>query len=87
MTTAQTLTPALTVTVYTTESCVQCKQTKRHLAHRNIPFTEEPLDDDNLSAAIDLGFTTAPVILVDHPEMGELSWDGYRPDRIDALVR
>jgi glutaredoxin-like protein NrdH len=87
MTTAQTLTPALTVTVYTSPSCVQCKQTKRHLEHRGIAFTEEPFDDESRDAAIYLGFKTAPVIIADHPEYGELSWDGYRPDRIDALIR
>lgn len=83
---AQTLTPALAVTVYTNPSCMSCKQTKRHLNHRGIPFIEEPLDDDALAAAIELGFTTAPVVMVEHPSLGERSWDGYRPDRIDELL-
>lgn len=75
------------VTVYTTgPSCGACTMTKRHLDRRGIAYTEQPLDDDNLAAAVDLGFTTAPVVCVNVDGV-EDSWQGYRPDRIDALGR
>lgn len=76
------------VTVYTSgPSCMQCRMTKRHLEGRGIPFSEVAIDsDDNILAAItELGFTTAPVVCASTWK-GEESWDGYRPDRIDALL-
>jgi glutaredoxin-like protein NrdH len=77
----------LTVTVYTAgPSCMACRQTKRHLEKRHIPYTEIPISsDDNILDAIHyLGFGRAPVVLVATGN-GEQSWDGYRPDRIDAI--
>ena len=76
------------VTVYTAgPSCQACAMTKRHLDRRGIPFTEVPIDGDEhiIEAINELGFTTAPVVCASTPG-GELSWDGYRPDRIDALA-
>lgn len=76
----------ITVTVYTSgPSCMACTQTKRHLDRRGITYTEQPLDEDNAAAAIELGFTTAPVVCVSVDGV-ETSWDGYRPDRIDSLL-
>lgn len=75
------------VTVYTSgPSCQACTMTKRHLDRRGIAYTEVRIDsDDNILLAInELGFSTAPVVCASTPE-GELSWDGYRPDRINAL--
>ncbi len=77
----------MTVTVYTSgPSCQACVLTKRHLDRRGITYTEEPLDGDNAAAAIELGFTTAPVVCVSVDGV-EDAWSGYRPDRIDRLVR
>ncbi|MCV7102528.1 glutaredoxin family protein [Mycobacterium palustre] len=79
----------MTVTVYTTgPSCMACQQTKRHLDKRGIAYTELPLDDDdNRAAALELGFRTAPVVVAQRAgEWDWQAWDGYRPDRIDALV-
>lgn len=80
----------MTVTVYTTgPACMSCNLTKRHLTRRGIRYTEVPIDsDDNIVAAIsELGFKTAPVVCAAGGEGEEQSWDGYRPDRIDALAR
>ncbi|MDN4521389.1 glutaredoxin domain-containing protein [Mycolicibacterium austroafricanum] len=75
------------VTVYTNgPSCMACTQTKRHLDRRGIAYTELPLDEGNTAAAIELGFTTAPVVCVSIDGV-ESSWAGYRPDRIDAIAR
>lgn len=78
----------MTVTVYTSgPGCMACTLTKRHLDRRGIPYTEVAIDsDDKILAAInELGFTTAPVVCASTSE-GEQAWDGYRPDRINALA-
>lgn len=75
----------MTVTIYTSPACMACVQTKRHLDRRGITYAEQPLAEDNASAAIELGFSTAPVVCVSI-DGEEQSWDGYRPDRIDALA-
>jgi glutaredoxin-like protein NrdH len=64
-----------------------CTLTKRHLDRRGIDYTEVSISsDDNILEAIQyLGFNTAPVVCASTPD-GELAWDGYRPDRIDALA-
>lgn len=77
------------VTVYTSgPGCQACTATKKHLDRRGIAYTEVPIDSDDgiAAAAIELGFTTAPVVcaFVDGQEQ---AWDGFRPDRIDALAR
>jgi len=77
----------VTVNVYTKSACVQCVQTQRHLKSRNIPFNTEPLEGDNLDAAIELGFGSAPVVFVAYPDGTERSWSGYRPDRIDEILK
>lgn len=75
----------ITVNVYTKSPCVQCNATKRRLTANGTPFSEIPLDGADLDAAIELGFCTAPVVFAAAPDGTEHSWDGYRPDRIDAL--
>ncbi|OIN79993.1 glutaredoxin family protein [Mycobacterium malmoense] len=81
-----------TVTVYTAgPACMACTQTKRHLERRGIPYTEIPINENIASAGIraaiaELGFSTAPVVCVS-THSGEQAWDGYRPDRIDALTQ
>ena len=59
-----------------------CKQTKRHLERRGIAYDEFPIDSDEqvLAAVKELGFTQAPVVAITQ------TWDGYRPDRIEALL-
>ena len=79
---------AVVVTVYTSgPGCQPCRMTKRHLERRGIEYVEAELTDENADAAISLGFTTSPVVMVTHTADGrEESWDGHRPDRLDALV-
>lgn len=77
---------ALTVTVYTTDNCMGCVQTKRHLDRRGIPFTEVAIDDDTRAAILSLGYTAAPVVCA-NVDGRERMWSGYRPDSIDDLAR
>lgn len=82
-------TPSIIATVYTAgAACMACALTKRHFERRGIAYTEVPIDSDDgiIDAINELGFTTAPVVCV-ATSAGEQSWDGYRPDRIDALTR
>lgn len=75
------------VTVYTNgPACQACNLTKRHLTKRGIDFDEVAINSDNIDAITFLGFSTAPIVCVATTE-GEQSWDGFRPDRINALVR
>ena len=74
------------VTVYTRPACPGCTATKRQLDARGIAYTEQPLDEGNTAAAIELGYATAPVVCVSIDGV-ESSWAGYRPDRIDAIAR
>lgn len=72
----------MTVTVYSTPSCMACKMTKRHLEKLGIAYDELPLDGDALAQAQAAGITSAPVVLIE----GKALWGGYRPDAIDRLI-
>lgn len=81
-------TPA--VTVYTRSGppkCMSCVQTIRHLTRRGIPFTEVDVDDDpGARLTLDyLGLSSLPVVVA-ATALGEQTWTGYRPDRLDALA-
>jgi glutaredoxin-like protein NrdH len=76
----------MTVTVYTAgPACAACTMTKRHLSRRAIPFAEVPIDSAILAVAAELGLRTAPIVRVESSTYRH-TWDGYRPDRIDALA-
>jgi glutaredoxin-like protein NrdH len=73
------------ITVYTAgPGCQPCNLTRRHLDRRGLLYTEVPIgSDDNITeAALYLGLRSAPIVCVGIDEC----WDGYRPDRIDALA-
>jgi glutaredoxin len=79
------------VTVYTAPACPGCTATKRKLTALGIPFDEVPIDSDPniVEAAKELGLTQAPIVCAEGGLNGDKwshQWDGYRPDRIDALV-
>lgn len=75
----------MSVTVFTTgPSCHLCRVTKVHLKRRGIDFDEVRLDENPALAekVRELGFTTAPVVLIDDEDC----WEGYSSDRIDELA-
>lgn len=84
---------ALTITVFippkggAKAKCAACEQTKRHLTKREIPFTEAIIDGFLVKEVEALGMTQAPIVRVTNAE-GEVveQFDGYRPDRLDALA-
>lgn len=75
------------VRVYTAgPSCQACTLTKRHLDRIGVAYEEVPMGQDALvvDAMKFCDFTQAPVVCASI-NGEELAWDGYRPDRLDAL--
>lgn len=77
-----------TLTVYTTPDCVRCTATCRQLdkgglSYRTIDVTTDPPARSYVTD--ELGYTLAPVVVVDQDE--DNHWSGYRPDLIKALAR
>jgi glutaredoxin-like protein NrdH len=73
----------MTVTVYTTPSCVQCESTKKMLNKNEITFTTVDLteDDGAMEYVKSLGYASAPVVVAD-----DRHWSGFRPDMISSLA-
>lgn len=74
------------VTVYTKPACPQCTTTKAHLDKLGIPFTEAAIDDQTRAAAAELGITSAPIVCA-NVDGWEMSWGGFRPERLNELAR
>lgn len=73
----------MTVTVYTTPSCVQCESTKKLLNKNEIEFSTVDLTEDTEAMAYvkSLGYASAPVVIA-----GDKHWSGFRPDMISSLA-
>jgi glutaredoxin-like protein NrdH len=76
------------VTVYSKPSCMPCAGTKRALARNQIPFAEVDVTEapDAADPILELGYRGVPVVIVEFDEGGRDHWDGYRPDKIEALA-
>jgi len=80
----------LTVTVYTTDGCVQCDLSKKLLQREGITYREFRVDEDDqaLNFVKGMGYLAAPVIVVGfedgHPLSGD-HWAGFNPEKIKAL--
>ncbi len=76
------------VTVYTTgPACVQCTLTESLLADLDIPFVECDITrSENHDARDyvvgDLGYTRAPVVVVDEHD----HWSGFQPDELKRIA-
>ncbi|GAB3601051.1 redoxin NrdH [Kineococcus gypseus] len=73
----------MSITVYSTPSCVQCKATYRALDRKGLPYevVDVTSDAQALSTVRALGYVQAPVVV-----SGDEHWSGFRPDRIEALA-
>lgn len=69
--------------VFTKNSCVACRQTKKKLAELKIDFIEIDIDEDEVAREELLagGWQQAPVI---YSSLG--SWSGYNPDKLESLA-
>ena len=74
------------VTVYTKPACPQCNATKKALAKFGLEYTEAPIDDQVLDAAMELDIASAPIVCASVDGVEVEPWGGYRPDRIQALA-
>jgi glutaredoxin-like protein NrdH len=77
---------ALSVTVYSTPNCQQCRMTYRALDKAEISYVVVDLaanDNARTWVSEDLGYSQAPVVVVDQDP--EHHWSGFRPDQITAL--
>lgn len=73
-----------TVTVYTTPSCMACKQTKKQfdklgVIYDSIDLTLHPEQADIFREA---GLTQAPIVVA-----GNRSWSGFRLDKIQSVAK
>ncbi len=77
----------LILTVYTTgPSCGKCRMTKIMLEAKNIPYREVNINehpDAYLYVTEDLGYSTAPVVVVDDQD----HWCDLRPDHIERIAK
>ena len=80
----------ISVTVYSTgPGCMRCTLTCRWLTVASIPFTVVDLTAEQNAAqrsfvTDELGYTEAPVVLVDDDPQHH--WSGFRPNLIDRLA-
>jgi glutaredoxin-like protein NrdH len=77
----------LSVTVYTTgPACGKCRMTKmmldsKHIEYREVDITKPENANAREYVTADLGYTVAPVVIVeDH-------WSDLRPDQIERIAR
>lgn len=72
------------ITVYSKPACPQCLFTKKHLEGLGVPHTviDVTTDANALDHVRGLGYTSVPVVVTDTGH-----WSGFRPDRLDGLVR
>lgn len=80
----------MTITVYSTPKCSQCKMTKGWLTDKGIAFTAVDLSTspEDLTAVHALGYASAPVVIVnDDGDTGnEKHWYGFRPDLLEEFT-
>ena len=86
------MTPVITVFTKSETPCSQCDMTKRVLSSKGVEFIEvtgidTPLHRDMLTAFMEMGHRSAPIVTVETEE-GEIldSWSGFRPDLIERVA-
>lgn len=73
------------VIIYSQPNCQTCRMTKERLTANGITFEEGSIDKHR-ELFRSMGFTSAPVVLVEQDTGPALSWAGYRHDFISALI-
>lgn len=74
----------MTVTIYSTPNCQQCRATKRKMNDLGIESVEVDLTADVEAHArvTEMGYVAAPVVITDDGD----HWSGFRPDKIKSLA-
>lgn len=70
------------VKIFTKNSCIQCKMTKRTLSAKKVDFEEINVDNDTeaLNYLKGQGIKSLPYV-----ETPDKSWTGFRPDMLKQL--
>ena len=80
----------LKITVYSLpeNQCPQCKFTKRKLDDLGLPYEVVEVSDDPAAVKLirEMGFSSAPVVVVDFGDDASWSWQGFSPSRIEQMV-
>lgn len=79
----------MTITVFSKPACVQCTATIRAMDRKDIVHTTTDISVDAaaLEYARGLGdYAQAPIVHVRHADGTEDHWQGFQPDKINALV-
>ena len=79
----------MNVTVYTQPSCQPCRLTGMKLKQLGIDYAPVRLDDNDeaLNRVRSLGYSSAPVVVVEFGDGASWSWQGYRPSEIEKLEK
>ena len=77
------------ITVYGPHECPNCAKAMELLARKGIPATKIDLTpgDENHRFVTSLGYTVAPVVVVELDDGTALHWGGHRFDLLLTLVR
>lgn len=81
---------SLEITLYSKEHCVQCTASARKLNELNVAFGhEDATTEANLEfiRTLDSGYSRAPIMTVVEDGVIVDHWSGYRPDKIEELVK
>lgn len=72
------------IVVWTTQSCVQCRQTKMLMDRLGIRYDEMALEQhpDKVQEFKEKGFLAAPIVETDRK-----IWSGFRYEKIQSLAR
>ena len=75
------------ITIYTTPSCVQCRQTKKmfddsKVTYDSIDLTQHPELAEQFKEA---GLLQAPIVIASS-DSGTTRWSGFRYDKIKATI-
>lgn len=78
------------ITVYGPADCPMCEQatallTRHSITHTKIDIT--PGDEHHRFVTEELGYTRAPVIVIDYADHPRMTWGGHRLDLLMATVR
>ncbi len=67
--------------------CPGCRATKRKFEQLGISYTEFRLDVDPAAVATvkELGYVSAPVVVVDFGDGATASWSGFKPSQIELI--
>ncbi|WP_280357092.1 glutaredoxin family protein [Nocardia otitidiscaviarum] len=72
------------ITVYSRPGCQPCKATVKKLELLGAPYTKVDVtqDDRAREQMLELGYKTAPVVVV-----GDVHWGGFSPDKLEWAAR